>query len=78
MTEYYKVSPITGKRYNLFSVVRILNLYQVRAYLRVGMEVMDIEISEDRETHKPIVVFLFDKEATKEVYDLWCKHELEV
>lgn len=77
MSEYMKTSSITGKRYNLFGVVRILNLYQVKAYLKAGMEVMDIEISEDRETHKPIIVFLFDRTDTKEIYDKWCRHELE-
>lgn len=76
MSEYYKTSNITGKRYNLFGIVRVLNLYQVKAYIEHGADVKHIEISEDYKTKKPVVVFYFDIEETKDLYDKWCKHEL--
>lgn len=74
--EHFKISKVTGKKYNVFGVVRILNIYQARAYIRNGAELLHLEFSEDRKTGNPIIVFLFDREKTADLYDLWCKHRL--
>lgn len=34
---------------------------------------VDIYISRDFKTNKPIVCFLFLRDETKDVYDAWCK-----
>ena len=70
---YYKVSDITGKKYDLFSIVRILNIQQIIFFLSKKIPVQDIEISEDRNSGKPVLVFYFKREDTKEAYDEWCK-----
>ena len=75
MESYNRKSLITGKYYNLFDSVRILNLRQVAAYLDYGLLPLHIYTSKD-ENEKPILVFLFDREESKDAYDLWCKHEL--
>lgn len=75
MEDYTRKSRITGKYFNLFESVRILNLKQVTAYIDNGIMPLDIYTSRD-ENNKPVLVFLFDREETKKVYDLWCKHEL--
>ena len=75
MEDYKRRSRFTGKYYNLFESVRILNLKQATAYIDNGIMPLDIYTSRD-ENNKPVLVFLFDREETKEVYDLWCKHEL--
>ena len=72
---YYEVSKITGKTYDIFSIVRILNIKQVIYYMKCNLEVLDIEISSDRKTGEPILVFYFDREASKPIFDMWCKHK---
>ena len=70
---YYKVSKITGKTYDLFSIIRILNIQQVIFFLSKQIPLQDIEVSEDRNTGKPVLVFYFNREDTREAYDEWCK-----
>ena len=72
---YYKKSEITGRIYNLFNVCRILNLSQVCYYLNQHVPIEDIEVSEDRKFSNPILVFLFDRDLSKEAYDNWCNRE---
>lgn len=74
----YKVSDITQREYDLFKQVRILNIQQVIFYLQNGVTLNDIELSEDRKTHSPVMVFLFDREDTRTAYDLWCRRKNQV
>ena len=69
-------SDVTGKSYYPKDVVRILNIQQVIAYLKYGVELLDIYPSADYETNKPLLACLFDRNKSKEAYDLWCKREL--
>lgn len=69
-------SNTTGKTYNIKDTVRILNCQQVAAYMCNGAEPLDIYASRHYETGNPVLVFLFDRNATKDLYDKWCKHEL--
>ncbi len=80
MNEYIKRSAVTGKKYDYFSkeYVRIINTKQAMAYLSNGGELIDIYTSRDRDTNKPILIFVFTMESTRSLYDLWCKHELEI
>jgi len=73
MEEYWKVSEITGKKYNLFDIIRILNVKQAAYYSANGLELIHIECSADRKTGEPVYVFYFNREDTKIVYDQWCK-----
>lgn len=68
-------SNFTGKTYDPKKTIRILNAQQAAAYIKHGIVLLDLWLSKDKEG-KPILVFIFDKEESKEVYDLWCKHEL--
>lgn len=70
-------SDVTGKTYYVSEVVRILNIQQIIAYLKYGVELLDIYPSSDYETGKPLLVCLFNREASKKAYDLWCKRELD-
>lgn len=69
----YETSKITGRTYELFSQIRILNIKQSIFYLKNGVVLNDIEISEDRKTHEPVMVFLFNREDTRDAYDKWCR-----
>ena len=74
---YYKKSEITGRTYNLFNVVRILNLQQVCFYLKNDVPLEEIEVSEDRKSGAPVLVFYFDRDLSYEAYDKWCKQKEE-
>ena len=79
--EYWKRSQVTGKKYDYFSesIIRIINLKQAMSYLSNGAELMDIYTSRNRKTNDPVLVFVFNKnEKLQELYDLWCKHKLEI
>lgn len=75
MVDYIE-SNVTGKKYRLSDVVRIVNVKQIALYLKFGLELLDIYPSVDRED-RPIVVCIFDRKESKTAYDLWCKHELD-
>ena len=69
-------SSFTGKTYDPKKAVRILNMHQAAAYMNCGVNLIDLWPSKDIKTGKPILVFIFDREESKEAYDLWCNHEL--
>ena len=72
---YHRFSTVTGKTYDVLSTVKILNLLQVASYMDNGLFPVDIKVSQD-ENRRRCLVFYFDKEGSREVYDKWCKHEL--
>lgn len=51
------------------NVVKIVNLKQVGLYIKNGIKPIDIEYT-DR------LVFIFNKDETKEVFDKWCNYKL--
>lgn len=71
----YITSNLTGKTYALQDVVRILNTQQIIAYMKYGVEILDIYPSINF-NNTPVLVFIVNKKASKKAYDLWCKGEL--
>lgn len=69
-------SQTTGKEYIPGKAVRILNQLQAASYMAHGAELLDIYTSRNFETGRPMMVYIFNREATLELYDKWCKHEL--
>jgi len=69
-------SNFTGKSYEPGKMVRILNMQQAAAYMNYGVNLIDLYPSRDTKTDKLVLVFIFDRNESKEAYDLWCKHEL--
>lgn len=69
-------SQTTGKTYNADKVVRIINSLQSATYMTHGAELLDVYASKDFKTGKPLLVYIFDREATTPLYDAWCKREL--
>ena len=70
------LSNVTNKKYKPSKVVPILNIQQVIAYLIHVVDLLDIYTSIDKKTDGKVLVFLFDRESSKEAYDLWCRREL--
>ena len=79
--EYWKRSPVTGRKYDYFSkdVIHILNLAQADFYMNErGIMPLDIMLSDDRKRPgKKVVLFCFSKEETKDAYIAWCEREHE-
>ena len=73
---YWETSKTTGKTYNLWGVIKILNPRQAAFYVSRGLEIQDFELSEDK-NKEPILVFYFNKDETKEPYDEWCRRKQE-
>ncbi len=72
--EFYRFSTVTGKSYNVFSTIKILNPTQSAFYIYNSVYPVDIRISEDRKTEKKCLVFYFIRSETKEVYDKLCSN----
>ena len=71
------VSDTTGLVYDLEDMIRIVNSKQAAAYMLHGAKLYDIYATNDFNSSEPILVFLFSKSETKELYSLWLKHELK-
>lgn len=67
----------SGREYYASESIRIINPNQAILYWLNHVEPLDIYPSRDYNTNKPIIVFVFNKNETKEVFDLWCKYELK-
>lgn len=69
----YITSDVTGLTYAIQDVYRILNASQAAFYMYHGVKFLDIYLSIDKKNNKPVQVQIFNKESTREVFDLWCK-----
>lgn len=69
--EYFRFSTVTGKKYNFFNTVKILNLQQCIYYYQNGIYPVDIKISEDN-NGKKCFIFYYDRNESKQVYEDWC------
>lgn len=72
--KYIKYSAITGRTYNIFECIKILNIEQAIFYIMHGVKLMDLQISQNK-TGKNIFVFVFNKADTKYAYNMWCEGE---
>lgn len=70
---FIRKSKITGREYDVFQSIRILNITQAIFYLENKIELQDLIISQDRKTNKSVLVFVFLRDDTKEIFDTWCK-----
>lgn len=63
--------------YLLKDVVRIVNPKQQLLYIKNQVYPIDIYTSIDDKTGNSLIVMIFLKRDTSEVYQKWCNHELE-
>lgn len=66
-----KLSCITNKNYQTENTVKIVNTRQAGLYIKNNILLVDLFWSKDT------LVFVFDREESKEVYDLWCRRKLK-
>lgn len=72
---YYKTSQLTHITYNIFDCVVIMNPSQAAFYVNAGLQLLDLEIGEDRKTKEPVFCYLFDRQDSKPYFDDWCKRK---
>lgn len=69
-------SQSTGKEYDPTKVVRIVNYKQATMYIAHGAELLDIYASRSYRNDEPLLVYIFDRSKTTELYDAWCNYAL--
>lgn len=62
--------------YSNEAISRILDPMQAALYWSNGVIPLDVFPSRDYKTGKALIVYVFRKSETKEVFDKWCKREL--
>lgn len=68
---------LSVRDYQPNEVNRICNVKQQIFYMNSGVYPIDIYISVDEKNDRNIIVMIFEKEKTKELYKKWCNHELD-
>ena len=64
-------SSLTGEYFDESDSIRIINPKQACYYWSRGIKPLSIYPSQDFKSGEPILVFLFSKTKTKEVYEEW-------
>ena len=64
-------SEYRNKKYQTTGSIRVLNARQATFYWSHGVEPLDIYLSKHFETGEPRIVYVFSREDTKPLYDLW-------
>lgn len=70
-------SNFTGKSYDPSKSCRILNMQQLAFYMDNSVELLDLYVSKDYKTKKPILVGVVDKTDSYEAYQMWCDRKPE-
>lgn len=65
------------KNYTLNEVNRICNVKQQIFYINSGVYPIDIYTSIDEKNNRKIIVMIFEKSKTKELYERWCNHDID-
>lgn len=65
-------SNLTGHNYRKKEAIFIVNPTQAAFYMENDLMPIDMYSSKDYKTQKPIVVFAFNREKTKPLFDKWC------
>ena len=68
-------SNFTGKYYDPNKSCKILNMQQLAFYMENSVELLDLFVSKDYKTKKPILVGVVDKTDSYDAYKLWCDHK---
>lgn len=69
-------SNLNPRTYRENEVVRVINSKQQRLYVKHHCYPIDIYVSQDQEGND-VVVYIFLKSETQELYRKWLNHELD-
>ena len=76
MNENIVRSSVTGTEYDTNKVIRILNYKQAALYMAHGARLYDVYPSKNSKTGETCLVYIFDRQDTKPLYELWINYEL--
>lgn len=68
---------INSRDYKHNEVVRICNVKQQIFYLGSGVYPIDIYTSYDDKNDRKIIVMIFEKDKTKELYQKWLNYDVD-
>lgn len=71
-------SNLQPKDYSLDDVNRIVNVKQQIFYMNSGVYPIDVYTSFDIRNDRRIIVMIFEKEKTRELYKKWCNYDLNM
>ena len=70
-------SNFTGKTYDPNKSCKILNMQQLAFYMSNEVTLLDLFVSKDYKTKKPILVGVVDKAESYKAYQLWCDNKTD-
>lgn len=73
----FEISKISGKKYLLKDVVRVIDQKQQKLYIKRDVYPIDMYTTTDIETGEDKLVMLFSKKESQPLYILWKKRELK-
>lgn len=68
---------LKSRNYTLNEVNRICNVKQQIFYMNSGVFPIDMYLGYDDKNDRKIIVMIFEREKTKELYKKWCNYDLE-
>lgn len=73
----YEVSKISGKRYLLKDIVRVVDPKQQKLYVKHEVYPIDMYTTTDIDTKEDKLVMLFSRKESQPLYILWKNRELK-
>lgn len=71
-----EISKLNSDKYSLNDVVRITDPLQCKKYIKNNVYPVDMYVTKDLYSDNEILVMLFNKSETRELYVKWKNHEL--
>jgi len=71
-----EISKINGLKYSLTDVVRIVDPKQQKLYIKHNAYPIDMYTTKDLYSNDEVLIMLFNKQETRELYIKWKNHEL--
>lgn len=71
-----EISNISGKEYKLSDVVKIVDPKQQKLYVKNEVYPVDMFTTKDLYSDNQILVMLFNKSETRDLYEKWKNREL--
>ncbi|MDR2357864.1 MAG: hypothetical protein LBD92_07280 [Oscillospiraceae bacterium] len=68
-------SQVTGRQYHPSQCVYLVNPRQAAAYMKHGLELLDVYADDGAKS--PQLVFVFDMRDSKPLYEMWREHALD-
>lgn len=73
----FEISKISGKKYLLKDVVRVVDPKQQKLYIKHDVYPIDMYTTSDIETKEDKLVMLFSRKESQPLYILWKNRELK-